>query len=193
MPKLRTKDRPESFCSKISPCSPGSRCTFGLRRASRGKNWQSTYVFCPLRMVELILGHCRSSWRGTDYNTVLTFLCQCTTNYNHYNYNRFTALWLLSRTTQVSRYQKKHSPTHTYRGHQTLSASSIYYDPWHPVQVFFVYLLAWHPPLHTPYISSPNHCHLFAAHAHTITACFAVSVYYKIILKVTKANSLKQS
>ena len=21
-----------------------------------------------------------------------------------------------------------------------------------------VYLLAWHPPLHTPYISSPNHC-----------------------------------
>ena len=29
-----------------------------------------------------------------------------------------------------------------------------------------VYLLAWHPPLHSPYISSPNHCLLFAAHAH---------------------------
>jgi len=35
-----------------------------------------------------------------------------------------------------------------------------------------VYLLTWHPPLHTPYISSPNHCLLFAAH--TITTCFAV-------------------
>jgi len=29
-----------------------------------------------------------------------------------------------------------------------------------------VYLLAWHPSLHTPYISLPNHCLLFAAHAH---------------------------
>jgi len=27
-------------------------------------------------------------------------------------------LWILSGTTRVSRYQKKHSPTHTYRGHQ---------------------------------------------------------------------------
>jgi len=37
-----------------------------------------------------------------------------------------------------------------------------------------VYLLAWYPPLHTPYISSPNHCLLFAAHDHTIATCFAV-------------------
>jgi len=29
-----------------------------------------------------------------------------------------------------------------------------------------VYLLAWHPPLHTPYISSPNHCPLFATLAY---------------------------
>ena len=35
------------------------------------------------------------------------------------------------------------------------------------------YLLAWHPPFHTPYNSSPNHCLIFAAHAHTITTCFA--------------------
>jgi len=36
----------------------------------------------------------------------------------------------LSRTTRVSRYQKKHSPTHTHLiiGHP-LSTSSIYYDP----------------------------------------------------------------
>jgi len=37
-----------------------------------------------------------------------------------------------------------------------------------------VYLLAWHSPLHTPYISSPSHCLLFAAHTHTIATCFAV-------------------
>jgi len=37
-----------------------------------------------------------------------------------------------------------------------------------------VYLLAWHPRLHTPYISSINNCLPFAAHAHTITSCFAV-------------------
>jgi len=38
-----------------------------------------------------------------------------------------------SGSTRVSRYQKKHSPTHTHRGHQpSLSAFSIYCDPWHP-------------------------------------------------------------
>jgi len=31
-----------------------------------------------------------------------------------------------------------------------------------------VYLLVWSPPSHIPYISSPNQCLLFAAHAHTI-------------------------
>ena len=37
-----------------------------------------------------------------------------------------------------------------------------------------VYLLAWYPPLHTPYISSPSNCLLFATHAHTIATCSAV-------------------
>ena len=37
-----------------------------------------------------------------------------------------------------------------------------------------VFLLVLDPLLHTPCISSPNHHHLFAAHAHTITACSAV-------------------
>jgi len=70
-----------------------------------------------------------------------------------------------------------------------LSASSIYYDPWHPPYSIYVldslfpqslskfslvYLLAWHPPLHTPYISSTNHYLLFTTHAHTIATCFAV-------------------
>ena len=70
-----------------------------------------------------------------------------------------------------------------------LSASSIYYDPWHPPGSIYtpdslfpqslskfslVYLLAWHPPLHTPYIYSPNHRLLFAIHAHTIATHFTV-------------------
>ena len=70
-----------------------------------------------------------------------------------------------------------------------LSASSIYYDPWHPPcsihtpdnllpqslsKLSLVYLLAWHPSLHTTYNCSPNHCLLFATHAHTIATCFAV-------------------
>jgi len=60
---------------------------------------------------------------------------------------------------------------------------------WHPpysIHVFYrlfpqslskfslVYLLAWHPPLHTPYISSPNNYLLFTTHDHTIATCFAV-------------------
>ena len=40
-------------------------------------------------------------------------------NYYHYYYNHFRALWTLSGTTQVSQYQKKHSSTHIYRGHQS--------------------------------------------------------------------------
>jgi len=92
--------------------------------------------------------------------------------------------------TYYCRYQKKHSPTHTYLViNHPLSASSIYYDPWHPTYSIYVpdslfaqsvskfslvYLFAWHPPLHTPYISAPNCCLLFAAHVHTTATCFAV-------------------
>jgi len=69
-----------------------------------------------------------------------------------------------------------------------LSASSIFYDPWHPPCSIYVpdslfpqslskfsldYLLAWHSPLHTTCIFSPNHW-LFTAHAHTVATCFAV-------------------
>jgi len=46
-----------------------------------------------------------------------------------------------------------------------------------------VYLLVWSPPPHIPYISSPNQCLLFAAHAHSIATCFAVaSVSYHLFL-----------
>jgi len=37
----------------------------------------------------------------------------------NYHYNHFPALWTFSRTTRVSWYQKKHSPTLTYHGHQS--------------------------------------------------------------------------
>jgi len=107
----------------------------------------------------------------------------------HYNY--FMALWTLSRTTWMSRYQKKHSPTHTYHSHQSsLSAFSIFCDPWHmasslfnlcALTVFFhnlstsfVWSTSWRGT--PPYISPPNHCilFLFAVHAHIFTTCFAV-------------------
>jgi len=112
------------------------------------------------------------------------------------------ALWILSGTTQVSQYQKKHSLTHTHHGHQSspyLLHPSITIHGILPVQfmcltVFFhnvdkfslVYLLAWHPPFHTPYISSPNHCLLFAAHVHTITTYYAKSVSEKTSFSSTR-------
>jgi len=90
----------------------------------------------------------------------------------------------------VSWYQKKHSPTHTRRGLQSSLVCflhllwSVASSPFnlHAWQSFpqslskfcLVYLLTWHPQLHTPYISSPSYCILFAARAHTITTCFAV-------------------
>jgi len=43
--------------------------------------------------------------------------------------------------------------------------------------------LGLEPPLHTPYIFSPNHCLLFATHVHTIASCFAVvPILYHLIL-----------
>ena len=94
-----------------------------------------------------------------------------------------------SRTTQVSQYQKKHSPTHTYPDQpsfisflhllQSMASSLFNLHTWQSfcttcLQVSLVYLLVWHPPLHIPYISSPNHCLLFTTNAHTISTCFAV-------------------
>jgi len=80
----------------------------------------------------------------------------------------------LSGTTQISQYQKKYSPTHTYHDHQPYfisflhplrsTASSLF--NLHGWQFFapplsrssLIYLLVWNPPFHTPYSSSPNHC-----------------------------------
>ena len=53
-----------------------------------------------------------------------THLCSTDTHththtHTHRHTNHLTALWILSGTTRVSRYQKKHSLTHTYHGHQS--------------------------------------------------------------------------
>ena len=96
----------------------------------------------------------------------------------------------MSRTTQMSWYQKKHSTTHTYHGHQSslicflhllrsMASSLFNLRAWQPfstisLQVFFGLPLGLATQLHTPYISSPNL--LFAAHAHTIATCFAIVI-----------------
>jgi len=100
------------------------------------------------------------------------------------------AFCILSGTTWVSRYQKKHSLTHTHRGHQSslicflhllrsMASSLFNLRAWQSFstishQVFLVCFLAWHLPLYTPYTSSPNHCLIFSVHAHTIATCFSV-------------------
>ena len=70
-----------------------------------------------------------------------------------------------------------------------LSTYSIYYDPQHPLCSVYVldnplwqplsrsslvFLLVLDPQLHIPCISSPSHCLLFAANAHTNADCSAV-------------------
>jgi len=114
--------------------------------------------------------------RSTKHRTQLLQNLQNTTQF----YGR------LSGTIWVSHYQKKHSHTHTYPGHRPCFISflhllrSIASFPFNlrawqsfcttSVQV----LLVLNPPLHTLYIFSPNHCLLFAAHAHIFEICFAV-------------------
>ena len=112
------------------------------------------------------------------------------THTHTHTHNRFMALWILPQQPEWAGTRRNiHPLTPIVVISHPLSVSTISYD--HgllPVQftcltVFFpqslskfslVYHLAWHPPLHTPNISSPNHCLLFAAHAHSIATCFAV-------------------
>jgi len=100
-----------------------------------------------------------------------------------------TILWLSGLCSGQPGCRNIHPLTSIMVINHSLSASSIFYDPRHPPCSIYVpdslfpqplskfslvYLLAWHPPLHTPYISSPNHCLIFATHAHTIATCSAV-------------------
>jgi len=101
------------------------------------------------------------------------------------------------RTTLVSWYQKKHSPSRHLDHHpifisffhlQRSIASSLFkFHAWQSfctfcttsVHVLFGLPVGLEPPPRIPYISSSNQCLLFATHAHTMAACFAVvSVYH---------------
>ena len=106
--------------------------------------------------------------------------------HTHTHTQPFNGLW--SGTTRVGRYQKKHSPTHTHPDHRTsfiiflhlqrsMASTLFILRAWQSsrttsLQVLFG-LLVFYPKLHTPYICSPNHHLLFAAHAHTNDACSA--------------------
>ena len=100
----------------------------------------------------------------------------------------FNRLW--SGTTRVGRYQKQHSPTHTHPDHRTSFIIFLHFTTINGIlfcsfyvldsplvqplsRSSLVFLLVLDPQLHTPYISSPNHHLLFAAHAHTNAACSA--------------------
>ena len=94
----------------------------------------------------------------------------------------------------MSRYQKKHSPTHHPDHHpifisffhlpRSIASSLFKLRAWQSFcTTSFHVLLVWSPPPHIPYISSPNQCLLFAAHAHTIATCFGVvSILYHLFL-----------
>jgi len=118
-----------------------------------------------------------------------TVVCVLQTGHMTQTHNRFTALWTLSRTMRWAGIRRNiHPLTPIVVINRPLSASAtITIHGIHPaqctcltvfqtasLQVFFGLLLGLAPQLHTIYISSPNHCLLFAAHAYTIATCFAV-------------------
>ena len=142
--------------------------------------WDSNTMYSGLGWVEIWLYgeivHCRSTWA-----------CPRLTSGRHTHTQAFNCLW--SGITRVGLYQKKHSPTHTHP--ESWSLDILYYLP--PFTTIngilfvhftcltvlslqplsrssLVFLLALDPQLHTPYISSPNHHLLFAAHAGTNAA-----------------------
>jgi len=96
-----------------------------------------------------------------------------------HTHNCFVALWILSRQPGWDgTIRNIHPLTPIVVINHPLSASSIQYDPWHlpgapdslstiPLQVSIGLPLGLAPPFHTPYISSGNHCLLFAAHTST--------------------------
>ena len=104
-----------------------------------------------------------------------------THTHTHTHTQPFNGRW--TGTTRVGWYQKKHSPTHTQTDHRTsfiiflhlqrsMASSLFILHAWQSSRTTSL-LLVLDPELHTPYISSPNHHNLFAAHAHTNVACSA--------------------
>ena len=106
----------------------------------------------------------------------------------------------------MSRYQKKHSPTHIFPCSSTIlyqlppstmihsilpaqfTCLSLFSPPL--TRSSLANLWVWIAPLHTPYISSPNHCPPFTTHAHTIVTCFAVvhSLYILFLVSLSQPH-----
>ena len=91
--------------------------------------------------------------------------------------NRFTALWILTGITQVSRYEKKHSPIHTHLVHQSPPIRPIHSPQpeassppnprdWQSLSTISLQALFGLPlglALSTQHTSSPNNKHKTAA------------------------------
>ena len=127
----------------------------------------------------------------------------CTHAHMH---NQFMALWILSGATQVSRYQKKCSPTHTYCGHQSSLSCFLYLLPsmasslfnlstWQTfskisLQVFFGLPLGLVPSTSYSIHFFIQSLSFFAAHAHTIATCFTVVPRLCHLILVSLSNSI---
>jgi len=148
--------------------------------------WASDFVYSTMGMTDSI-----TQFHLRQWDLLVTLLNYYCSYYYNYNYNHFTALWILSGTTQVSWYQKKHLPTHTYPKHQSsfiyflhllqCVASSLFsLRAWQSfcttsVQVFFDL-----PPLYSIYFftqslssfrsTCPYHCNLFCCSTEIISS-----------------------
>jgi len=108
---------------------------------------------------------CESIFVTYWFFTPVFFRCTRWIWHNVHTHTHTQPFW--SGATWVSWYQKKHSPTHTYGGHHSSpicffhlvrSMAPSLFNPraWQSFpqslsKFSLVYLLAWHPPLHTPY------------------------------------------
>jgi len=74
-------------------------------------------------------------------------------------------------------------PSTTIHGILPIQSSCFTVFPQSLSKSSLVYLLAWHPPLHTPYISSPSHYLLFSiitAAVYLTVCCLQGGVYYAV-------------
>jgi len=92
---------------------------------------QDTYLFHSIKtaaiaiiicsVINYCIAHQLLSFTHTISKSVDIYcnIPQCITHTYTHTHNCFTTLSILSGTTRVSQYQKKHSFTHTYHGHQS--------------------------------------------------------------------------
>jgi len=83
---------------------------------------------------------------------------------------------VLSGTTRVDRYEKKHSPTHTHPGHQTSFINFLYCEPNHsPCSIYMLLLgMTAVDRLLTIDETFDNVCLVFLAFVHTTTRFVAI-------------------